>query len=473
MLEVDGSGNQKGRNIYGTNLLMRTAKDDNTVNQSYYYMYNGHADVTALINTATGSVAATYYYDAFGNIDPDGTTGDVNNNITFAGYQYDSETGLYYCNARMYDPKIARFLSEDTYCGDVSDPLSLNLYTYCANNPLVYYDPTGNTYVPLEVPEEYRENSKNKDSVWRYDVEWMLQTTEKPYKPNYGQIFKDAMSEMASDAWNWIKNIPGRLSSSNNYDSAVDEPKVKWFDRNEEAWDALEGKDPRVAYRIQYEISEETRNNAAQAVGEGGSFLVGFTPFDVAKDGYDFYKGEDSFTHKPMNRLVMGITVVTPEILDKPILQIAKRGTKNAIEESTEAGIKKEVKTAGGSDLGYKVSDSRKTHILEGNGPKDPGHGPNRGFTFGAFPDTWTDDQAISAIEDIANSPNSKWRQSTGPGYIDAPITVGGPDTNAPKLNNFKRPVRFEVTGRNHGLNITVIVEPNGGGIITGYSNGK
>jgi RHS repeat-associated protein len=71
------------------------------------------------------------------------STGDVNNNITYAGYQYDEETGLYYLNARMYDPKIARFLQEDTYRGDPMDPLSLNLYAYCAYNPIVYYDPTG------------------------------------------------------------------------------------------------------------------------------------------------------------------------------------------------------------------------------------------------------------------------------------------------------------------------------------------
>ncbi len=45
--------------------------------------------------------------------------------------------------ARMYDPNISRFLSEDTYTGDINDPLSLNLYTYCHNNPITYYDPTG------------------------------------------------------------------------------------------------------------------------------------------------------------------------------------------------------------------------------------------------------------------------------------------------------------------------------------------
>jgi RHS repeat-associated protein len=135
ILEGNGSGNQIARNLYGINLLMRTVDGE-----SYYYMYNGHADVTALVNAATGEVAATYYYDAFGNILE--STGDVNNNITYAGYQYDEETGLYYLNARMYDPKIARFLQEDTYRGDPMDPLSLNLYAYCAYNPIMYYDPT-------------------------------------------------------------------------------------------------------------------------------------------------------------------------------------------------------------------------------------------------------------------------------------------------------------------------------------------
>ena len=135
VLEIDGAGQQTGRNVYGTNLLMRTA--DGT---SYYYMYNGHADVTALLRP-DGTIAATYYYDAFGNITD--TTGSASNSITYAGYQYDKETGLYYLNARMYDPETARFVQEDTYRGELNDPLSLNLYTYCSNEPLMYTDPTG------------------------------------------------------------------------------------------------------------------------------------------------------------------------------------------------------------------------------------------------------------------------------------------------------------------------------------------
>ena len=45
--------------------------------------------------------------------------------------------------ARYYDPATSRMLSEDSYWGKDSDPLSLNLYTYCGNNPVNFADPTG------------------------------------------------------------------------------------------------------------------------------------------------------------------------------------------------------------------------------------------------------------------------------------------------------------------------------------------
>nr|WP_244316294.1 hypothetical protein [Paenibacillus brasilensis] len=33
-------------------------------------------------------------------------------------------------------------MNEDTYEGDIKNPLSLNLYIYVSNNPLIYVDPT-------------------------------------------------------------------------------------------------------------------------------------------------------------------------------------------------------------------------------------------------------------------------------------------------------------------------------------------
>jgi len=142
ILETNVFGDVTGRNVYGLNLLIRTVGVD-----TFYYMYNGHADVTTLL-TPEGTVAASYYYDAFGNILEQ--TGDVSNSVLFAGYQYDKETGLYYLNARMYDPVTARFMQEDTYAGQQQDPLSLNLYTYCHNSPLMYWDPTGHAAEEIE-----------------------------------------------------------------------------------------------------------------------------------------------------------------------------------------------------------------------------------------------------------------------------------------------------------------------------------
>jgi YD repeat-containing protein len=98
VLETDADNRQTASMAYGTNLLYRTvAADGVAAAQSYYYLYNAHGDVTSLIDTK-GNIAATYDYDAFGNILS--VTGAANNSIRYAGYRYDEESGLYYLNAR-------------------------------------------------------------------------------------------------------------------------------------------------------------------------------------------------------------------------------------------------------------------------------------------------------------------------------------------------------------------------------------
>ena len=64
------------------------------------------------------------------------------NPIRYAGYYWDRKTQYYYLQARYYDPRPARFISEDTYEGEIVSPLSLNRYTYGHNNPLQFIDPT-------------------------------------------------------------------------------------------------------------------------------------------------------------------------------------------------------------------------------------------------------------------------------------------------------------------------------------------
>ena len=110
-----------------------------------YYLYNAHSDVVQL-TSAAGAVSRSYDYDAFGNeLDPD--TADINP-FRYCGEYRDAESGAYYLRARYYDPSIGRFTQEDTYAGEYKDPLSLNYYTYCYNNPTRFFDRTGN--IPVE-----------------------------------------------------------------------------------------------------------------------------------------------------------------------------------------------------------------------------------------------------------------------------------------------------------------------------------
>ena len=65
------------------------------------------------------------------------------NPFCYCGEYYDKETGTIYLRARYYNPSIGRFISRDSFVGKIEDPLSLNLYTYCHNNPILYIDPNG------------------------------------------------------------------------------------------------------------------------------------------------------------------------------------------------------------------------------------------------------------------------------------------------------------------------------------------
>lgn len=96
------------------------------------------------LTDADGAVTKSYTYDAFGveqNIDDADT-----NAFRYCGEYYDAETGTIYLRARYYSPTTGRFISRDTFVGRKEDPLSLNKYTYCANNPVIFTDPQGLDY---------------------------------------------------------------------------------------------------------------------------------------------------------------------------------------------------------------------------------------------------------------------------------------------------------------------------------------
>ena len=61
----------------------------------------------------------------------------------FTGQREEATIGLYFYNARWYDPALGRFVQPDTLVPEPGNPQALNRYTYVTNNPLRYTDPTG------------------------------------------------------------------------------------------------------------------------------------------------------------------------------------------------------------------------------------------------------------------------------------------------------------------------------------------
>ena len=68
--------------------------------------------------------------------------GDISD-YKFTDQELDTSTNLYNYDARLYDPVTGRFISPDSMIPDVYNPQSLNRYSYCLNNPLIYTDPSG------------------------------------------------------------------------------------------------------------------------------------------------------------------------------------------------------------------------------------------------------------------------------------------------------------------------------------------
>ncbi|HEU0291248.1 MAG TPA: RHS repeat-associated core domain-containing protein [Anaerolineales bacterium] len=82
--------------------------------------------------------------------------GSTTNSYLYTGQQFDSLTGLYSLRARYYNPALGRFLSQDTYPVNFSNPVELNRYVYTANNPIHGMDPSGHGVVEYLQIQLYR-----------------------------------------------------------------------------------------------------------------------------------------------------------------------------------------------------------------------------------------------------------------------------------------------------------------------------
>ena len=120
----------------------------------YTYVYSLQGDVVALLNSA-GQVVVEYKYDAWGNVI--GKTGSLVstlgylNPFRYRGYVYDEETGLYYLRSRYYKAAWGRFIGTDSLIYKDTQLFNINIFAYCANNPIGRYDSSGHWFLNILV----------------------------------------------------------------------------------------------------------------------------------------------------------------------------------------------------------------------------------------------------------------------------------------------------------------------------------
>ncbi len=107
------------------------------------YYHEDNLNSSSALSSSSGSQTEVNAYYPFGRTLTASPQASFQVSRRFTGQVLDAESGLYYYNARYYDPELGRFIQPDTEIPDLSNPQSYNRYSYCVNDPLRYTDPTG------------------------------------------------------------------------------------------------------------------------------------------------------------------------------------------------------------------------------------------------------------------------------------------------------------------------------------------
>ena len=105
-----------------------------------FYGANSHHDVTWTAD-ANGAVSATLLYDSWGNLVA--SSGTSLPDFGFQGSWFDVATNLSWAVTRWYSADLGRFISEDPFPAQRSEPASANQYAYAAGEPVNRADPLG------------------------------------------------------------------------------------------------------------------------------------------------------------------------------------------------------------------------------------------------------------------------------------------------------------------------------------------
>lgn len=112
----------------------------------YLFIKNLQGDIVGIVNES-GKTVLTYEYNSWGHpSEPNAMDDETIEQLklvlpmTYRGYCYDYDSGLYFIQNRYYNPEIGRFINVDNINSLIiaQTVLDFNLFAYCGNNPITY-----------------------------------------------------------------------------------------------------------------------------------------------------------------------------------------------------------------------------------------------------------------------------------------------------------------------------------------------
>ncbi|KKQ97611.1 MAG: NHL/RHS/YD repeat protein [Candidatus Woesebacteria bacterium GW2011_GWB1_39_12] len=176
---VKPDGTYSFRKNYYFNGKQVAVRDNSEGTEQLSYIHQDHLGSTNLVTSEQGTVVSQQVYF------PYGSTRTVHGSLS-TEHQYTSQvsdadsTGLYYYNARYYNPQLAKFTQADT----AND--NQNRYSYVNNNPASYIDPLGTTRCYMLNTPDPRNGEcfgETQDSLERYT------DSNNPYTPNSNEPY--------------------------------------------------------------------------------------------------------------------------------------------------------------------------------------------------------------------------------------------------------------------------------------------
>lgn len=111
-----------------------------------YSLYADHLGSTSVTANEAGILTSALMYKAWGETRLN--TGDAPTDYGYTGQRNEGAIGLYFYNARWYDPSLGRFIQADSMVPNPGNPMDWDRYAYVRNNPVNYTDPSGHMVAP-------------------------------------------------------------------------------------------------------------------------------------------------------------------------------------------------------------------------------------------------------------------------------------------------------------------------------------